>query len=230
MRAYAEIDALFDTRMGAISQLDGEWAKRLLDHPEQLYFKRLRDNFKDIFPAFPQKEYEEIYAKRGMDVFFDSMPTEAITEFSKFNLTFRNGALEGMDEERLVLDLNMYPYTLSDTLKVRLREELLLATGYDEVNFVSLLPEFIVPSHLNKYTHIVMYDLNGWLMSNHAALEKHPLPGREMICPVIFNEIPKKLSEVTQIVNTAVETFRGTFTYRPQPLSRFSIFMPAMEK
>ncbi len=225
MKIYAELDCLFDTRLSAIASIDATLADKLLSHKDELYFKRLRDDFRDIFPDFPQSAYEKAYSERDVNTLLGSMPTEAMSEFSKFTFEFSQMSFGESSSDPIQLVVNTYPYAISEHLKPLLEENILMATGCDSITFENLLPEFINPSYLFSFSHVLIYDLNTWLLRNYEQLEHCPLPAREFISPVLFDEKPAKLSEVTSVINSSKQVLAGTISYRPQPISRFSIYI-----
>lgn len=208
-RLLISIDALMDTRSGALLCLDQSASVRLMKSP--YYASR----HLDLFPGFDMERFKAVYAKRGKKVLSHSTITNAVGIAHDFLQRVMNKNLNAPVEMNAEIHLNIHPYVLTDaekhTLARALAYKLPLAADIIVVNYSLdyLNPVFVK----NNYNTMVMYDFFEWLEIHSAneLIKKHPLPEVTIFTPALLKfkdaSTPENLAEQFTNVMTMMQAF-----------------------
>lgn len=182
------LDALFDTRIGTVAQID------LKKSAELLKDENYADRLWDLFPGVDPKVYSEVYAKRNRATLKLSQTTGVISILRNFVKMCAETALKNPKSLTPEIHVNFYPYDLTES------EQKLILAGVQQV--IPLQPEVKAVNYsledLNpyfcksKYHTMVMYHGSEWLEIHTAngLLQKCPIPNVTLFTPVILNKKP----------------------------------------
>jgi hypothetical protein len=160
----ADIDSLFDTRMGTVALFNNEVAKQLLRDPR--YSNRLHDNFNDLIkhPEWDKESYDLNYEKRTIATLSYSRPTTMMFNLiTMFNELYKELANDP-EHLKFVLTINIYPYVLSSEERKDILDCLReVMPEWVEVNDIRISPSRLSPKYIKpKFTHWVTYHFNQW--------------------------------------------------------------------
>jgi len=163
---YIDLDAYLDTRLGMLYHID----KKLFDYYTKdeegidKYFNRLIDEFEYI----DSKTFNKIYKKRD----------KSVLKFSRITYAHANLALTIGDVlykrsagdkymKPLEIDVNIYPYNLTDDEKDLIKAGILSKIGNRSsviVNIINVKNEYLDTETVsNRYGVVVKYDFWEWL-------------------------------------------------------------------
>ena len=199
------LDALLDTRLGAVAVTNVSWASALIADP---HYTNRRHNFLDrLVVELDDVAVTETYAKRG-EIGAVLLPASPVTPIVTLiedivmgYLTDTNGPNAGKLVE---LTVNTHPFILEEETKDALQDSLVLATGATSCTFVSISTDNLTPSLLAQYDDIILTDLDGWLTCHIEAVKGKLMSKCTIYCPEIFvsredniNEVPFSLTSDT---------------------------------
>lgn len=188
---YTTLDCVLDTRLGCLLTyfphlVQGEDIyKALYNYHTRLF---------DTFPGITVSEFRQAYLNRGKEVLKNSYPTNIKDELIRFAVHVRKEAVD-MDEYVIpVLELNVYPYTITnkeelEKLEVALR---VITCGQLNIRIVNIPIQDLTPKHCrDNYVVMSMYDYSEWL--DHCVLkelfQKCPIPEITLAVPKVwFND------------------------------------------
>ena len=176
IKAYVDIDSLFDLRLAVVHRLNPAAATELSTNPQ--YFVRFNDELWKISRKVKQAEYLEAYAKRNVDDLQNAVLTEVLDELENI---CRVDAMQNMfrnEQENNILTLNTYPIKLTDEQQQELAAQLAWHSSFGEVKMISLDPAFILPELIKEQTHTVFYDLDAWVNIHFKAAQN--------VCTMLF--------------------------------------------
>jgi hypothetical protein len=227
-RFYVDLDCVFDTRAGLIYTIYPDIADSVLSSPS--YHNRLNDDMSLVDPRMDKDYFMEMWAKRDIEILKSSVRTKFCEDLSNEVSELVVTRATGVDVTTIEITINLWPYTLYDSTKqalIRVFEDLY---GFEKVNLVSIMPDFLVPSILAEYQFIAIYDLNQWLTYHIEKLNQTPLFGRRMLAPIRLAVIPSNLIDLPAIIEEAEIKLKPFFIYEPQHMSVFSFDVPKEEK
>lgn len=208
-RILISLDALLDTRSGALFRLDSDATSRLLK--SRYYAGRVIDDF----PGVDMAKYKAIYDQRDKRVLKYSSITNTVGIVHDFVQRVMNKNLNAPVDMDVEVHLNIHPYKLTDnekkTLIIALGCKLPLAPNVIVVDYSLdyLNPIFVK----NTYNTMVMYDFFEWLEIHSAnkLIEKHPVPEVTIFTPALLKfkdeTTPTNLAEQFTNVMTVMQPF-----------------------
>lgn len=187
------LDALMDTRLGTLRRLNEEESKAIqAGH----YHKRTCDVFDRNGSKINQRAYEALYDSRDEETLKNSF----MTHLPRYLMTLiaRLTTQQGMPllSEQFKIDINLYPYQLSEQVKASIRFAIETYTNNAaEVNLVDFAPEELTVQLIrSKYQICFMYDFNEWLACHTEEFKTTVIPEVRFICPRLYlKETPTAL-------------------------------------
>lgn len=189
-----DLDAIMDTRLGTLMQL----------HPglfEQCLALDYHLREAEVFPNVPMNIFKEVYDGRDRDTLKVSLITR-IPDYIKIVVdSFKKNKILSKIDNKTIVDLNIYPYKLTDEEIQNYCEELSLKLGEDViVRPVNYSPKDLTPTIVkNEYSCIIKYNFNTWLDEQAHAFNEIRAPEVTVLLPNIYwNEKPseKELKEI----------------------------------
>lgn len=191
-----ELDALLDTRLGALSRLGIEWPARLMaDTP---YWERETDDFgEQLGGAISTQAYQEVYNARGKDL--EVLKASGLTMMPQLlgpmSRTLQARKIKGLDVVgRIRFLLNVYPYPLEaeecEAFCEALRPYIALSA---EIETVSLPLKDITPEYLASHCDLfILYHFDEWDKLQRENLMRTPIPEVTLMVPQLY---PRKPTE-----------------------------------
>lgn len=180
-----DLDALLDTRLGALYRLDENLGKRMLENPA--YYTRANDDLSLIDPDIDIEKFREIYKNRGLEVLSEAIMTPAVLSLSSIVLDLEKQRLETPHVKSVAVTLNAYPYHLDAEQTEMLEAAIAHYIPYDvKITTRRISPDELTPSDIkSNYTGLIIYDLARWFLINGKDLEKVKIPAVTVLAPKI---------------------------------------------
>lgn len=164
---YTNLDSLFDSRRGIITKvaLESGHTKFNWDfNMKAIYERRRYDYFNQPELGITQEKYEARYAARTIDDFADEtqcyfFPSNLIRNMFKLVREVEFGVGQILSISTFSLTVNLYPYTLSQSLLDELASTIRGALSFNiSLSFVNTPYDAITPSVLSNYQYVFIYD------------------------------------------------------------------------
>lgn len=190
-----EADALFDTRLGTVSQLSEEAARVLVS--SQRYWEREHENWEALTDGLiTNEQFREAYAKRDTETLFASMSTMILLVMVKIMNDFQANIVDGMvdDDVRVVVNLHRYEFSLE--MQEELIQIIRLHLGKDVmVTFCDIALEALTPKEIrDRFAVVFLYNFHEWIKHHQLALASQRSPDIYMVIPKLFETDPKRLT------------------------------------
>lgn len=236
-KIYLDIAALFDLRQGAMAVVDPGFAVAVTTKPD--YFVREVDEFSSEQHGTLSKDLlSELYVKCKKDVLANSVSTK-IPEFLKQLYAKLVGINAKQSVELgLSIDLNIYPFTLTDVEKQALAASLYQKVGeLLPINIINVAPANLSIEQAGEaYIGMVFYDYGGWINSHEKTFSAGKLSNTTLYVPrLYFNGRPKDsdLAEFNSRQIDPFEMWERTLTAFVKinyiPIAFFCVDLPANE-
>jgi hypothetical protein len=201
---YADIGSILDARAGVIKRINPEVYAELV---RKNYHTRKGDFFEGIDPVVFRDMYETYDVENLIEgtltnVFHFLYPqvTEAMKEFV---------AHEAQDHMRPVLDVNFWPYDVSDDEMAVFRTIIWQKMrGIIGVNVFRRDIKELTPGYCAENYHMMItYDYHHYLNAHATELIRSPKPFLIMIAPMVyFNTDPDKDEETIEQLNQGINS------------------------
>ena len=191
-----DLDMLLDTRIGVLSH----------QFPDQFetidmagYLNRKTDKPYEYVKGVSAEEWRTAWQRRDVEDLKYSVPTEFLMSLSLMLETLVKQAMTLPVASTVSVDINLYPYVLSDAVIADIASCVKHYVG-DAVGVgtVRLRPEQINPNLLKaKYSALVTYSFNDWYSGNSEKLIKTPIPDVTILTPLFYLDKVPSDQEVT---------------------------------
>ncbi|HWT40109.1 MAG TPA: hypothetical protein VN081_02455 [Dongiaceae bacterium] len=183
-----EIDALLDTRLGAIARLDPDAASKVFD--DFRYYTRETDDFLEV-TGLTREVTDKAYKERDEETLAASLITPMIYQLAEIVKSIQvDFAVRRMSQPFRVL-INGYPYK---DLRKDERTAICMAVKNHlnldvPVEMVFMTPEEVSPSYIRaNLSGMILYNFNAWMAANFNALEKVAFPRVHVVAPRLFEK------------------------------------------
>lgn len=191
---YADINTILDTRAGAIRRINPE-----------VYAELMRNNYHirkgDFFKGIDQAEFRKLYEAYEVETLMEATITNVFHFLypQVIDLMKELVAQELQDHQRPVLDVNVWPYDLTQDEMAYLRTIIYgQMRGIIGVNVFSKDIKELTPNHCaEKYHMMIVYDQTLYLNTHSHALIKEPKPFLIMIAPMVYINTDPETDEET---------------------------------
>jgi len=202
---YIELDALLDTRLGTISQIDSNLASSVL------LSGKYHTREDDVFEGVDVTEYKEMYSKRDTLTLANSLVTDAIFLLKHLVGVLTEQAIQRPYHEGCQIVVNYFPYNLDHAE----REEIAKAVtawvqSLAPVELVRIPPKDLTPDYCKKsYALMIAYEYEDWMNIHAEAFKQTRLPEVTMFVPALyFNKKPTP-EELEKTIKTAAHPLRA---------------------
>lgn len=201
MKNYAilvELDCLLDTRIATVAQMDSLAAVELIDND---YWKRISDDFATLSGGLITNEaYQAQYAKRDKETLKGSRPTNLVNFLHDLVVSLENSPRRGVDYDRVVVDVNIHPYSLSDEERTMLVNSIMVFSGgKTEVRIVKLPMGLVSPHELKtRWRSVFMYDFDGWFTQHQASVKTMNSPDTHLFVPQLLREHQEEVPSIVE--------------------------------
>lgn len=233
LKVLVDLDAIMDTRLGTISQIDDAAAIKCFESEE--YYFRLKDDFTDIC-GIGMAQFREAYANRNLDTIKRSVvcPTAFILKEMIISLELAQAQhpLAGVP----AVDLNIWPYQLDQQTQQFLAAAVGNYAGMESpIRCVSFSPEQLsfklMKEHYGAY---LVYGFRDWVKYplESKEFEKTTIPRVSVVAPALFEtDLPTPSEYEQQGLNPDIDPIEMTeVMFRPMvgldmaPAFMFSIY------
>lgn len=183
-----DIDSLLDTRIGTVSLLSSEGAKKLVS---SMYFNRLIDDFETLTGGLVTNEdYLERYQRRDKETLMASRPTRIFNLLSDILKDLELQRTIMPDVSEVILGINFHPYVLDYTER-SLILDIINSNLPLNVKFtlkgVDIPIDDLRPSKLkDEWDSLILYDFNLWFERHANELDTVLIPRNIIISPALF--------------------------------------------
>lgn len=204
-RILVELDALLDTRLGAMNKFSPSISKQLV--ADKGYYSRVIDDF-DGYGAGTTAMWRNVYNQRDLDVLTRSVPTAMHVMLAETIRDIYAQAIDNPIWKGAEVTINVWPYELPeiDCMEIceatRMRivpyDEDTEEYAYDvEFKWVSIPHDKLTTDEIReKWEIVVMYNFSDWFESQHKALLECERAASlaQLIVPALFKELPDRKS------------------------------------
>lgn len=198
-RFLIELDALLDTRLGTIALIDDQLAKSFLTDE---YANRISDEFHKLNPALDIDLYRRAYADRDIETLMASAPTDISLFLNPLINTLSRNAESGSPTiTKLEVEVNYYPYQLSEALKEEFAVCITASLCLDQrVTMVYHPTAHLTTDYIlaNKWTMLVLYNLSEWhnAVFGKITTPPTPIPTVVVLVPFLLNSVDDVVAEM----------------------------------
>lgn len=166
---YVELDALMDTRLGALYQLNPALAMSYLVDG---FGQRTRDQFEKDGQKVSFEEFKAFYDKRDKTVLTNASVTPVLDMIQSYVRTSLKTTANSPIQTKPRIWINVYPYVLEDSEKQLIAKAVYRSTTEAaDVLFMDSPPAGITPKFFNEEVTIaIMYRPDLWL-EEHCSTE-----------------------------------------------------------
>lgn len=204
-RILVELDALLDTRMGAMNKFSPSLSAKLA--LDKGYYTRVIDDF-ERYGAGTTMMWKNVYQKRDLDVLMRSMPTAVNVMLAEMIRDVYARAIDDPIWKGVDLTVNVWPYELPEIDCLEICEATRLSIIpfsekheeylYDvDVKWASIPHDKLNTDEIREnWEVVVMYNFADWFESQHKALLECERAASlsQLIVPALFKELPDKKS------------------------------------
>lgn len=192
---YLDLDTLFDTRLGVLSLINPEAAKRILTSNQ--YWDREHTNWKVLTEGVvTNEEFEAAWLTRDINALQSSIVTGIIPVLLNILNEYTQLKKEGLNQEDVGLIINIYPYELEPEELDELVRIIKYEVFYEflPVTFTSISLEELTPEYMDKtFSAMILFEFHRWIKIHAAAISTANCKGLSIIVPKIFEHDPSKL-------------------------------------
>jgi hypothetical protein len=169
-----DLDALLDTRLGALSLSTGMDVAEILKCG---YHDRTSDDMSVLDKRLDTVAFKKLYDHRNNTVMQNSMMTNLLDFLHTFFKDIRHESLYAADIPEIIVTLNIYPYTLDDDARHMLVNAVSNHIGIYKVNVVSLPLVSLIPDYIKaNYRTVFMYHFREWYLLHYKQLKDKKIP------------------------------------------------------
>lgn len=188
-KLLVSIDVLLDTRLAALAKMNPEYPEIVLDKG---WKEREGDFYSTWIENFDQDLFNTHYWHRGRD---GDIHTNALMTGYMSRLMADIKILQSASENHpmageISLDINIWPYSFSETEKEALKGIMKEYLGKDlQVDIVNASPESLTPKALRgNYCSFSIYNFDEWFKLHSEALLDTPIPSVVCIVPRLLKK------------------------------------------
>jgi hypothetical protein len=181
-----ELDALLDTRLGALTQVAPAAAARLVT--DRRYFTRQIDAFE--WEDLDWAAFRRIYQARDAEAIFDSVMTEMTALLPSILKKLVRVSETTPYLPGLAVELNVYPYQLDAFWREEIHKNVREYIPPDlDLRVVYYPPEQLTPAFLRgRYSGMIIYDFARWFEVQMRAFETVKLPRFTILAPALYQK------------------------------------------
>lgn len=165
-----DLDSLLDTRLGTLALIDEDLAGKAAGRK---YLNRNTDKMGDVLDVEGLNEtFAEKYKNRDTDTLKASYLTKIPLVINEVTSAWGELLRNGPNVTSISVDINIYPYELSEEETSMLVTTLMSYCTIDtKVSVVSIKPEELRPALIKeRWTLLFMYDFDEWLGYHYKSL------------------------------------------------------------
>lgn len=174
LKAYLDLDTLFDVRLGCIGQNSGKGYKEVFTDDVYRYLNRDHNRLWEYSDSFTKEDYLNWYQSRSKETLKLSPVTDILeaiaTDYNEINLR-----TEDRLRFELMVDLQHYPMNRQERNELKTLISLSLPRKI-KVTMVRCEEKELTPQFMAKHFNFVyQWDFNAWFEKHNEALLKYPM-------------------------------------------------------
>lgn len=182
-RILVMLDALLDTRLGALHEVNRDAAVKLLRNPK--YFTRANDDLSQLDPAIDRGVLEAAYKNRTADTLVDSLMTPMVACVANIVKLLEEQRINTPYVERVEVLVNLWPYDLSTEEKDEIAAAMCSYLPFDVIVDTCTMPVSAMTVEMIKreFSGVILYDLAEWMLLHGREFEHVKIPAVTMWAP-----------------------------------------------
>lgn len=168
-----DLDAILDTRTGALFEINPEEAVKILNKGWADRHSDTLDKYSDVITT---EMYLEAYSNRSEYTLSLSRPTNVLKRLApEIRKLIVSSAKTNSRLDDYCLVINMHPYNLSDSVAKEIQLSVAESLGeFTPVRVVNYLPSSTRLSNLQmrEFTDYITYDIRGWMEREFSHITK----------------------------------------------------------
>lgn len=188
-RILVSLDALLDTRMGALKQVAPGYADALWR--DERYWERLVDDFDPLCGQGATLLFKDRYARRDLETLKLSRLTHAVAELRRLCMEVEYVVLNDPDLTGAELHINLDPYQLSEEDAEDIRRMIAIDTMATIPVFTAQVPlkDLTIAQIREHWSTVILYDFQEWLELQTPGLrDGDRAPRATLIAPGLFKD------------------------------------------
>lgn len=239
---YCDIDSILDTRIGTIVKINPEAADEILSKEE--YFLRNHDHeIVGLTDKVTLEDYKTMWENRDVETLMLSRPTNMLLQLSTIMMKLDKDAINTPLIDSVDLEINIYPYQLTDEEKDELK--IIISTYVGALVKITIIDQkvgLIEPGYIKEnYGLMIIYEFQQWLRDIFPKLQTTGvrLPDVYFMLPALYEDKEKIPTEDDETVEegkrinafAAMEfMFIEYLSIAFQPVIAFSFMTPELFK
>jgi len=201
---YIELDALLDTRLSTLFQMEGVDLSTILDNG---YFTRSKEEFYGI----PKEAFDSEYKLRDKITLKDAVITKSIVFIRELIVSMIKQATETPMHTGPKLIVNVYPYQLSKEETEAIIKGIAAASGQlCDVEAVNMPPDRLTPSYCKDNLAIMfIYNYSVWLEAQAKNFETIRCSDITVIVPGIYFVREPTKEELSELLDKFMHPLKG---------------------
>lgn len=191
IRLLVELDFVLDTRLATVDCLDPGAAVRLAANPA--YYERTKDLFEPLC-GIDEAAYQSAWAARGVDTLRHALVCPSIDLVHYALLDLERRAIVDPSISGVALDVNVWPYQLTDAEAHDLALAMAERAGYQSpVRLLCQPPAYFTPTLIRQsYAGVLLYDHHSWFkLHADELLMRVGIPQVTMVVPkLVYDRLP----------------------------------------
>jgi hypothetical protein len=183
-KIFISLDSIMDTRLGAVAMFSEKAAEELL--ASKKYHSRRNNNWALILPMLNTKDINEIYENRDSKILDYSAPTAIMDMVIEMVVSAKTPDNPIMANIKIEIDINIWPYTLTDSAMNILKESVWGVLPADNVNIVNIPVNNMTPEFIGEYSTVIWHEWNEWGNKHLEGLTTRCMAGTNFYCPEII--------------------------------------------
>lgn len=214
VRLLTELDAILDTRLSVVMQLDDEASVRLISNPA--YYERAQDLMEPLC-GIDEARYQAAWLARDKSALMGAMVCNSLDLVNYAMREIEHRSITDPETDGAALDVNVYPYKLTDEEKRMYALSIAELVGYKcQVRMIDEPWGALTPAVIReRYAGMILYNYAEWMGAVSEKLFVLGIPRVTMVAPMLVKELPTeaRLAELSEQAKTAMTPWRiGTYS------------------
>ncbi len=187
LKIYLELDALLDTRLAVLHGISPDAAVQISQ--DDRYYHRLSNDFS--WAGVSKEQFDSAWDARTTDILPDATITQIPFMLADLIHQLEVAHMESPTARKPLVEVNIWPYELSDVERIALVNAVLRRGGLDTtVTLVRFDPNRdLTMTRLRKeYASVFMYNFTEWVNHHQAEMQRVIAPRTTVFAPTLFEE------------------------------------------
>lgn len=187
---YVALNCLLDTRLATLLLISEDFALEVMQ--SKTYYTRQQDIFETpILGKLGKTLFKEVMENKKEEIIENSVRTKMFVFIQELCSNYLVQAIKTPFQTEVSLDINTYPYLLTDEAAQELLKVCVSLLGVDfNINIINVAPkDLTIKLCREKYKSMILYEYLDWLDIHQLELKKKPFKDTGLYVPkLIFGE------------------------------------------